>query len=185
MIVATQLAVTLGHRIIDKPLRIVAVVVLATFVHLFVRNAIKRFVAKVRSASTTRAAQRAATLTLVLRSIGTAAIWTTAVLLVLGEVGVNLGPLLAGAGIVGIAIGFGAQSLVKDVLAGMFMLIEDQYGVGDEVDLGVAQGVVEAVTLRTTRLRDSSGAVWHVPNGEVHRVGNFSQLPAGQRPPAK
>ena len=168
-------AISLGHRIVDRPLRIVAVVVVAVALHLFVRSAIKRFVAKVRSASTKRAAQRAATLTLVLRSMATTAIWTTALLLVLGEVGVNLGPLLAGAGIVGIAVGFGAQSLVKDVLAGMFLLIEDQYGVGDDVDLGVAEGTVDAITLRITRLCDAQGTVWHVPNGEIRRVGNFSQ----------
>ncbi len=168
-------AISLGHRIIDRPLRIAVIVVVAVGLHLFVRGAIKRFVAKVRSASTTRAAHRAATLTLVLRSIATTAIWTTALLLVLGEVGVNLGPLLAGAGIVGIAVGFGAQWLVKDFLAGVCMLIEDQYGVGDDVDLGVAVGKVNAVTLRTTQVRDEQGTLWHVPNGEIRRVGNFSQ----------
>jgi moderate conductance mechanosensitive channel len=89
--------------------------------------------------------------------------------------GVNLGPLIAGAGVVGIALGFGAQTVVRDFLSGMFMLVEDQYGVGDIVDLGEATGTVEGVTLRTTRLRDVNGTVWHIPNGEIKRVGNKSQ----------
>ena len=87
----------------------------------------------------------------------------------------NLAPLLAGAGIVGLALGFGAQSLVRDFLSGLFMLVEDQYGVGDVIDVGLATGTVEALSLRTTRLRDVEGVVWHVPNGEIHRVGNKSQ----------
>ena len=87
----------------------------------------------------------------------------------------NLGPLLAGAGVAGVALGFGAQSLVKDFLSGTFMLIEDQFGVGDIIDAGEASGVVEALTLRTTRLRDQEGTVWHIPNGQIQRVGNKSQ----------
>jgi small conductance mechanosensitive channel len=122
-----------------------------------------------------RSAARATTIAYVLRSVATTVIYGIAGLLVLGELGINLGPLLAGAGIAGVAIGFGAQSLVKDFLSGLFMLLEDQYGVGDVVDLGEADGVVEAVTLRSTRLRDVNGTVWHVPNGEVRRVGNKSQ----------
>ena len=82
---------------------------------------------------------------------------------------------MASAGIAGIAFGFGAQSLVKDFLSGMFMLVEDQYGVGDIIDVGLATGVVEGVGLRTTRLRDVNGTVWYVPNGQITRVGNKSQ----------
>ena len=93
----------------------------------------------------------------------------------LGEVGIDLAPLLAGAGVLGVALGFGSQSLVKDFLSGMFILVEDQFGVGDIVDVGEASGTVEAVSLRTTRLRAIDGTVWHVPNGEIHRVGNMSQ----------
>jgi small conductance mechanosensitive channel len=111
----------------------------------------------------------------VLRSVVSFTIWTIAAFMVLGEVGINLGPLLAGAGILGVAIGFGSQSLVKDFLAGIFILVEDQFGVGDTVDLGEAVGVVEFVSLRTTRLRSVDGTVWHVPNGEIQRVGNKSQ----------
>jgi small conductance mechanosensitive channel len=95
--------------------------------------------------------------------------------MVLGTFAINLGPLIAGAGIIGIALGFGAQDLVKDFLSGVFMLIEDQYGVGDIIDAGEATGVVEGVTLRSTRIRDVEGTLWHVPNGEIRRVGNMSQ----------
>jgi len=103
-------------------------------------------------------------------------IWSMALILVLGELGVNLAPLIAGAGIAGVALGFGAQSLVEDCIAGLFMLVEDQYGIGDVVDLDEATGVVEKISLRTTVLRGVDGTVWHVPNGEVQRVGNKSQL---------
>jgi small conductance mechanosensitive channel len=110
-----------------------------------------------------------------MRSICTGIIGTFALIYVLGALGLDLGPLLAGAGVAGVALGFGAQSLVKDFLSGMFMLIEDQYGVGDVVDVGEASGTVEEVSLRVTRLRDQNGTVWHVPNGEIRRVGNKSQ----------
>ena len=122
-----------------------------------------------------RGRQRAQALGTVLRSVTTVVIYTLAALIVLGEFGVNLGPLLAGAGIAGIALGFGAQTLVRDFLSGLFMLAEDQYGVGDVVDLGEADGEVEEIRLRTTRLRDVNGTVWFVPNGEIRRVGNKSQ----------
>jgi small conductance mechanosensitive channel len=102
-------------------------------------------------------------------------IFGVAVMLVLSEVGINLAPLIASAGIVGVAIGFGAQNLVKDFLSGMFMMLEDQYGVGDVVDLGEASGTVEAVGLRITTVRDAQGVVWYIRNGEVIRVGNKSQ----------
>jgi small conductance mechanosensitive channel len=116
-------------------------------------------------------------------SLGTAlagmvgvAIWAVAIFSIAGVLGIDLAPLLAGAGIAGVALGFGAQSLVRDCIAGTFMLLEDQYGIGDVVDLGTASGTVERVSLRTTVLRGVDGTVWHVPNGEVRRVGNQSQL---------
>ena len=122
-----------------------------------------------------RRRQRTETLGSVLRSIASAAVGVIAFAMVLGEIGLDLTPIVASAGIVGVAVGFGAQNLVKDFLSGMFMLLEDQYGVGDVVDAGEATGVVEAVTLRTTRLRDADGTVWYVRNGEINRVGNQSQ----------
>jgi len=122
-----------------------------------------------------RSTQRVEALSTVLRSVASFAIWTVAAFMVLGEFGINLGPLIAGAGIIGVALGFGSQSLVRDFLSGIFILVEDQYGVGDTVDLGEATGVVEVVSLRTTRVRSVDGTVWHVPNGAIDRVGNKSQ----------
>jgi small conductance mechanosensitive channel len=119
---------------------------------------------------------RLQSISLVVGSTASVIIWSIAIIMALGEVGVDLAPLIAGAGIAGVALGFGAQSLVKDCIAGLFMLLEDQYGVGDIVDLDEAAGVVEKISLRTTVLRGLDGTVWHVPNGEVSRVGNRSQL---------
>jgi small-conductance mechanosensitive channel len=122
-----------------------------------------------------RRAQRARTIGSVLRSLTSFIVLGIAFVLILGELGINLAPIIASAGIVGLALGFGAQNLVKDFLSGIFMVLEDQYGVGDVVDLGEATGVVEGVGLRVTTLRDVSGTVWYVRNGEVMRVGNKSQ----------
>ncbi len=122
-----------------------------------------------------RSSQRTRTLGAVLRSIASIVIYGMAVMMSLGEFDVNLGPLIAGAGIVGVAVGFGAQSLVKDFLTGVFMLLEDQYGVGDIVNLGETIGVVEGVKLRTTQVRDINGTLWYIPNGEIRRVANLSQ----------
>ncbi len=122
-----------------------------------------------------RRTQRAQAIGSVLRSFTTLAIYGVAFVLVLGEFGVNLAPIVASAGILGVAIGFGAQNLVRDFLSGIFMMLEDQYGVGDVVDLGEATGTVEAVGLRVTTLRDIAGTVWYVRNGEILRVGNSSQ----------
>jgi len=122
-----------------------------------------------------RRVQRANTVGSVLRSITSVVVLTIASIMIMAEFGLNLGPILASAGIAGVALGFGAQNLVRDFLSGMFMLLEDQYGVGDVVDLGVATGTVEGVGLRITTLRDVRGTVWHVRNGEIQRVGNKSQ----------
>lgn len=122
-----------------------------------------------------RKAQRAKTLGALFRNIVTIIVMTLMVLLILGELGFDLAPLIAGAGIVGVALGFGAQSLVADFLSGIFILMEDQYGVGDVVDVGDATGTVEEVQLRTTQLRAVDGSLWFVRNGEIMRVGNMSQ----------
>lgn len=122
-----------------------------------------------------RREQRADALGTLAQSVVGVLVWGFAILTAVGTVGVNLGPLIAGAGVLGVAIGFGAQGIVKDFLSGVIMLIEDQYGVGDVIDAGVATGVVEEVSLRTTRLRDVAGTVWHVPNGSIARVGNMTQ----------
>jgi small-conductance mechanosensitive channel len=122
-----------------------------------------------------RRVQRAETVGALLKSMASFGIWSLAGLMALGTLGLDLGPLIAGAGIVGVAVGFGSQNLVRDFISGIFMLMEDQYGVGDVVDAGPATGTVEGVGLRTTRLRDVSGTLWHIPNGEIRRVGNRSQ----------
>jgi small conductance mechanosensitive channel len=111
----------------------------------------------------------------ILRSIASAVVFGVAFMLVLDELGVNLAPILAGAGILGLAIGFGAQNLVRDFLSGLFMLFEDQYGVGDTVGIGDVEGTVEAVGLRITTLRDATGVVWYIRNGEIQRLANKSQ----------
>ena len=101
----------------------------------------------------------------------------------LGQLGLNLAPLIAGAGIVGVAIGFGAQTLVRDFLSGLFILLEDQYGIGDTIDLRAeVVGVVEEVNLRVTRIKGADGTVWFVPNGEIRRVGNKSINPPKPSP---
>jgi small conductance mechanosensitive channel len=123
-----------------------------------------------------RRRQRADAIGSVLRSLVSAVVFSIAVLLILGELSFNLAPLLASAGIIGVAFGLGAQTLVKDLISGLFMLIEDQYGVGDTVDLGGdANGTVESVGLRITTVRDGRGVLWYIRNGEIIRVGNKSQ----------
>jgi moderate conductance mechanosensitive channel len=184
--------------LVGKPLQILAIVVGAWIVNRLVRRMIKRALLGLASGGvkerlgavrrrapaallqteevSLRGQQRIEALATVLRSIVSFVVWLIASLLVLGELGVNLGPLLAGAGILGVAIGFGSQTLVRDFLSGFFILVEDQFGVGDIVDVETGiSGVVEAVSLRTTRLRSVDGTVWHVPNGEIRRVGNMSQ----------
>ncbi|WP_051274548.1 mechanosensitive ion channel family protein [Cellulomonas sp. URHD0024] len=122
-----------------------------------------------------RRAQRARTIGSVLRSTASIAVGCTAFFLILDTLGISLAPFIASVGIVGVALGFGAQSLVKDFLTGLFMLLEDQYGVGDVIDVGPANGTVEAVTLRVTKIRDADGTLWYVPNGTMLRVGNKTQ----------
>ena len=168
-----------GEFLLVKPLKIALLLLAAMLIARIAARACRRFVRGVHRrspllASSPRAEQRAATVGDVMASIVSGAIWAVAVLVVLGQVGVDLAPLIAGAGIAGIAVGFGAQSLVKDFLAGIFVLLEDQYGVGDTVTLGDTTGTVEDVTLRITRIRSIDGTVWYIPNGEVRKVGNSS-----------
>ena len=163
-----------------RPLRVlfvvVAAVVLARLGARTVRRAVRSFVARAPLARSARADQRASTLGEVLASVIRAAVWGVAALVILDEVGINLAPLLAGAGIAGVAIGFGAQSLVKDVISGLFILLEDQYGVGDVVTLSKdATGTVEDLSMRVTRVRATDGTVWFVPNGEIRKVGNSAK----------
>ena len=185
--------------VVPDVLRVIAIFFIAWVVNRLLRRVIHRLVDRMlddedgpllslrkagplaasRPINPQRAVMRTETVGAVLRSASTLAVWTIAVLVAVGSletVDLNLGPLIASAGVVGVALGFGAQSLVKDFLTGTFMLLEDQYGIGDIVDLGPASGVVERISLRKTQLRDLEGTVWHIPNGEITRVGNFSQL---------
>jgi moderate conductance mechanosensitive channel len=184
--------------LIGKAVSILVIVVVAFIVNRLVRRAVKRTLrglqhggiqerlGAVRRATpdalletgqlSLRSEQRIEALASVLRSVMSFTIMAVAGVMILGELGVELGPLIAGAGIIGVALGFGSQSLVRDFLSGIFILVEDQFGIGDIVDLdGTTSGTVEAVSLRTTRLRAVDGTVWHVPNGEIRRVGNMSQ----------
>jgi small conductance mechanosensitive channel len=167
---------------VAKPLTIAVILLLAYVAVKLLTRAIARFMRGVESAASSssptaalRVKQRTETIGLVLRSVVRIVVAVIAITMILGELGISVGPLIAGAGIVGIALGFGAQTIVKDFLSGMFMLIEDQFGVGDVIDVGEATGSVEAVTLRTTRIRSVDGTLWHVPNGTIQRVGNKSQ----------
>jgi small conductance mechanosensitive channel len=185
-----------GDVLLGNPLKLAALLVLAVVVRYLIHRMIDRLV--MRAAQTEppervlgsrraakvvfggtgiyseRRALRATTLGSLLKSIVTAVIGVIVVVMGLDILGYPIGPLLASAGIAGIALGFGAQNLVKDFLSGIFMLLEDQYGVGDVIDMGEATGTVEAVGLRVTRLRSVDGTVWYVRNGEVVRVGNSS-----------
>jgi moderate conductance mechanosensitive channel len=184
--------------VIEIPVRILIIIVVALVLRALLHRAISRMVRPVHSGDVPRILrpfreraenlsllgsglmserrnQRAATIGSVLKSVTSFVILVIAVLTILSELSVNLAPFIAGTSIVGVALGFGAQTIVKDFLSGMFMMLEDQYGVGDVIDFEKATGTVEAVGLRTTRLRDINGTVWYVRNGEVVRVGNKSQ----------
>ncbi|HEX6335619.1 MAG TPA: mechanosensitive ion channel family protein [Jiangellaceae bacterium] len=183
--------------LLDIPLKIIGLILLAFIARYVLHRLINRMVHRAETtqppdrmlgskqaarivfgstgAYSERRALRARTLGSLAKSIITAVIAAIAIVMILAQFGFNIGPLLASAGIVGVALGFGAQNLVKDFLSGVMMLLEDQYGVGDVIDMGEATGVVEAVGLRVTRLRSIDGTVWYVRNGEVIRVGNSSQ----------
>ncbi|HWC79498.1 MAG TPA: mechanosensitive ion channel family protein [Pseudonocardiaceae bacterium] len=122
-----------------------------------------------------RRAQRAATIASLLKSVASFIIYGIAVVLALAKIGINVAPIIASAGVIGVAVGFGAQNLVKDFLSGIFMMLEDQYGVGDVIDTGTASGTVESVGLRVSTIRDSQGTLWYVRNGTITAVGNATQ----------
>ncbi len=185
--------------IIEIPIRIIVIIVVALVVRAILHRMVNRVVRPVHvgevppilrpfkqrvessrifesvGLASERRALRAATIGSVLKSTASFTILVISCLLILSELQVNLAPFIAGSSIIGVALGFGAQNIVKDFLSGMFMTLEDQYGVGDVIDFEKASGTVEAVGLRTTTLRDVNGTVWYVRNGEVVRVGNRSQ----------
>lgn len=183
--------------LIAKPLAILALVLLALIVRWLLHRAIDRLAKQAAEgavptvltrgrlpdilldenpAAAERREQRAATMAGLLKSVATGVLVAIVLFMAVAQLGYNIAPLIASAGILGVALGFGAQSLVKDFLSGIFMIMEDQYGVGDAIELlGTASGTVEAVGLRVTRLRDVNGTVWYVRNGEILAVGNMSQ----------
>jgi small conductance mechanosensitive channel len=139
------------------------------------RGAVPPFHPETSPEAVERRRQRAETMASLLKSIATAVVVTIVGFMVIAQLGYDIAPLIASAGIVGIALAFGAQSLVKDFLSGIFLIVEDQYGVGDAVTVGATTGTVEAVTLRVTRLRAEDGTVWYLRNGEILAVGNLSR----------
>ncbi len=187
-----------GYYLLIKPIRIILIIVVAMIARALLNHTINKIVgrtaqgkvptmlrpirekipASVVNATAVvpeRRRQRAEAIGSVLKSMVTVGVFSVAFLIVLSEFDINVGPLIASLGIVGVALGFGAQSLVKDLIAGLFMLLEDQYGVGDVIDTGEAVGVVESVGLRTVTIRDGRGVIWYVRNGEIIRIGNKSQ----------
>lgn len=170
-------------------LRILLIVAIAVVLRVLIRRAITKLIDRMnRTAQAVdgtalggllvnveRRRQRSQAIGSVLRSVASFLILGTAGLMILGTFQINLAPLLASAGVAGVAIGFGARNLVTDFLSGVFMILEDQYGVGDSIDAGVASGEVIEVGLRVTKLRGDNGEIWYVRNGEVKRIGNLSQ----------
>ena len=165
------------------PLRVLTIIVAAALIQSFGSRAISRAMNKLASVDlvpgprniVARQKERASTIGGVLTASLKAATWIVATAMALGEFGFDLGPLIASAGIVGVALGLGAQTLVRDILSGIFMLIEDQYGVGDSISVLEVEGVVEKVGLRVTTVRDGQGTLWYLRNGEILKVGNQSQ----------
>jgi moderate conductance mechanosensitive channel len=190
----------LTELVVFRPLRIVLLIiaafVLRRILHRLIQRSAQRAIDRPLSSrnqvtqkliiaatmSAERRRQRLSALSSIAQSTVTFVIFAVVILMILAELGYNITTILAGTTVVAVTIGFGLQSIVKDLFSGVFMLIEDQLGVGDYVDMDLASGVVEAIGLRVTELRGEDGTVWYVRNGEVLRVGNFSQGP-GERPP--
>lgn len=165
------------------PLHIILILIVALFTQKVGSRAISRIMNRLATVElgagrvniAARQVERAKTGGTVLTSTLNAVIWVIAIGMILEEFGLNLGPLIASAGVLGLAIGLGAQSIVRDVIAGLFMLMEDQYGVGDQITVLEISGKVERVGLRITTVRDESGTLWYLRNGEILKVGNRSQ----------
>jgi small conductance mechanosensitive channel len=158
-------------------LRILAIIVVAIVLAIVLRALVTRLLSRTIELPGTDRARSEARQRALATALGSAAvgvIWAIAVITIIGELGLNIGGVIATATVIGGAIAFGAQTLIRDVIAGLFVLAEDQYGVGDRVDLGHASGVVDRITLRSVRLHDGEGRVWHVPHGNVLRIANLS-----------
>ncbi|MDQ3991900.1 MAG: mechanosensitive ion channel family protein [Actinomycetota bacterium] len=181
-IVADHVPVTSGDWLRSHGITVLVVFAAAVVILLLSRRAVNRMRRRLEGApSVTQALnlQRATTLAQAVSSVVTFMVWTLTVLLVLGQFAINLGPLIAGAGIAGVALGFGAQSLVRDFLSGFFILLEDQFGVSDVVEVNASgqtvTGKVESLSMRTTVIRVFDGTRFVVPNGNIQVVGNKSR----------
>ena len=173
VIVLALLMRTVFHRLINRITERAATATLSVTPNGRVQKAATAVA--IHATGTERREQRARALGSILRSAVSAIVFGIAALTILGILGFNLAPLLASTAVLGVALGFGAQNLVRDYLAGLLMLVEDHYGVGDTINAKAATGTVEAMTLLTTRLRDVNGVVWHIRNGTIDSVGNESQ----------
>lgn len=167
------------------PLHVLTIVIAALAISWLGSRAIQRIVTRLTAGSgvpknshleaTIRLRERAMTTGSVLRSTLNASVLVVATVMVLGELGLNVAPIVASASVIGLAVGLGAQSVVKDMVSGLFLLLEDQFGVGDKITANDIQGTVESVGLRVTTLRDETGILWYVRNGDIVKVGNSSQ----------
>jgi len=168
------------QQVVIKPLTVLIVIVVAVLIGRLGNRIIRRWVGAaahkaVSRAESPRAAARALTLTSLLANVWRGVIGTIAFFVVLGTIGLNLTPLLAGATVIGATLGFGAQSMVRDLLAGLLLTVEGQFDIGDTIWVGDTTGTVEDLTLRVTRLRSDDGTVWYVPNGEIRKLANSSR----------
>jgi small conductance mechanosensitive channel len=179
-----------GSLLISHSAEIVAIIAAAVILRALLTRTIQRAVERATAAAESRAGrliegrllvvserrrQRTKAIGSVLRSLTTAVISAVALLMVISVLEIPTAPILASASVIGVAVGFGARNLVTDFVSGIFMILEDQYGVGDVINAGDATGTVEEIGLRVTRLRDAEGIVWYIRNGEITRIGNISQ----------
>ena len=190
----------LTELVVFRPIRIVLLIiaafVLLRILHRLIKRSAQRAIDRPLSSrnqmtqklivattmSGERRRQRLSALSSLAQSTVTFVIFAVVILMILAELGYNITTILAGTTVIAVTVAFGLQGIVKDIFSGVFMLVEDQLGVGDYVDMDMASGVVEAIGLRVTELRGKDGTVWYVRNGEVLRVGNFSQGGPGQPP---
>jgi small-conductance mechanosensitive channel len=157
------------HKFYDwfagAPLHILVIIVFAWGLSILGSTAIKRWMKKIH-------AERAVTISSILKSFMNALIGVVTLGMILGEFGLNLGPLVTSAGVLGVALSLGSQTVIRDFLAGILMLVEDQYAVGDQITTLEIEGKVESVGLRVTTVRSADGTLWYIRNGEITKLGN-------------
>lgn len=159
---------------LGQPVKVAIVIIFGLVARVVLLRAVDRLTKHALSSSS-RSDQRAATVSRLLHGTISTTIWIIAIITILAIAGINVGPLLASAGILGVALGFGAQALVKDYISGIFLILEDQFGLGDEVEIGAIRGKVVDVALRVTKVRDSDGRLWYIRNGEILNVANHNR----------